>query len=1033
MFLTNEQINEIAARVAENGQKTSTLDDAHELSGNEYVMVVQDGVNRKMTNAQFAAYLELEYGQSGASAYQIAVAHGYTGTEEEWLASLKGDTGDTGPTGPVGQQGIQGIQGPQGNSGYQGAAEELEVVNNPIVGGETSALSAEVGKSLYNELLFLPEDVEFPEEGLSPLYGEYIVYDSGYRGGSANCSCTSSYSLDGVDRIVYNLLPPNIPTSDVANAAIVAFFSQSRTDDDRNSHGYIQAGSIRGNASVCKGIIESSAFPAGAKYVEFTTIHHPSFPFTPSVQLLHKKYPTIGEADNMIDSAIYDATHVITAADFPDEAGYVDKYVTYGGYVDPITGKWNSGAYHGAAAGVDCSLYYPLDEVLSIKYSLRSSSRDTAIVSFWALPGTAVYEGTVNVDRHIAGIKGTNSQQDGVILASEFPEGAKYVQFCGVEAYQPSATIYKDKYTEKVEFDALKDDLVGKEYAPLIANGTSNNSGNAYAIRSNSAIYAKKGDAVCVTFKRPLQEGQCYRYVYVGSDSDTIFTQIGDHRTETTPASGIKSNRYVISSESTICINVSVYLEDVDGTTITLQPSTDYNVGDLIVTIQEADSMPGRISNLEAEPTAYERNRERAIALGAACRERKESESFKDFQMLIVTDSHADTQAVRNAVQMLNGFSAIDCMIHLGDMEGSFMTTIDNMGDFINAELEAKKPFYNVIGNHEAGTINRVGFVPSKQHMYDVFIQPLVDNGYLAEGEYIEGDCYYYHDFASHNIRLIVLNDFDGPLTLDERYWVPVEYDPSSPLMTYNTTYEVGSVIRMQYYTESCFRCIQEATTGPNQTNPSEEEPRYEPHPKNRIISATQAQWFLDTLLATPADYSVIVATHQVFSKNTTTYTESKFCQNINATGGTSHTTLMVEDFIADAVNAFMTGTSYTGTVHHTGVSGNEYNYTVSADFTNKNSGTQFLCYLGGHTHKDLVWRHDTYTHQWMIAPICSNADSCIQCPTADIRRARVDGYDYDCITTIAFNSQARTISLTKLGVNVTEEMTPRDYEKLNL
>lgn len=30
-------------------------------------------------------------GEDGDSAYEIAVAHGYVGTEEEWLASLKGD------------------------------------------------------------------------------------------------------------------------------------------------------------------------------------------------------------------------------------------------------------------------------------------------------------------------------------------------------------------------------------------------------------------------------------------------------------------------------------------------------------------------------------------------------------------------------------------------------------------------------------------------------------------------------------------------------------------------------------------------------------------------------------------------------------------------------------------------------------------------------------------------------------------------------------------------------------------------------
>jgi len=40
-------------------------------------------------------------GQNGKSAYEIAVANGFKGTETEWLASLKGPKGDTGPAGFV--------------------------------------------------------------------------------------------------------------------------------------------------------------------------------------------------------------------------------------------------------------------------------------------------------------------------------------------------------------------------------------------------------------------------------------------------------------------------------------------------------------------------------------------------------------------------------------------------------------------------------------------------------------------------------------------------------------------------------------------------------------------------------------------------------------------------------------------------------------------------------------------------------------------------------------------------------------------
>ena len=53
-------------------------------------------------------------GADGASAYEIAVKNGYTGTEAEWLSSLKGEKGDSG------EQGIQGIQGEKGDTGEQG-------------------------------------------------------------------------------------------------------------------------------------------------------------------------------------------------------------------------------------------------------------------------------------------------------------------------------------------------------------------------------------------------------------------------------------------------------------------------------------------------------------------------------------------------------------------------------------------------------------------------------------------------------------------------------------------------------------------------------------------------------------------------------------------------------------------------------------------------------------------------------------------------------------------------------------------------
>jgi hypothetical protein len=53
-------------------------------------------------------------GQDGSSAYQVAVANGFVGTETAWLASLVGPTGAQGPAGATGPQGPEGPQGDPG-------------------------------------------------------------------------------------------------------------------------------------------------------------------------------------------------------------------------------------------------------------------------------------------------------------------------------------------------------------------------------------------------------------------------------------------------------------------------------------------------------------------------------------------------------------------------------------------------------------------------------------------------------------------------------------------------------------------------------------------------------------------------------------------------------------------------------------------------------------------------------------------------------------------------------------------------------
>lgn len=59
-------------------------------------------------------------GKDGLSAYEIALKNGYTGTEKQWIASLKGEQGVQGEQGERGQDGLNGTDG---KSAYQYAVE----------------------------------------------------------------------------------------------------------------------------------------------------------------------------------------------------------------------------------------------------------------------------------------------------------------------------------------------------------------------------------------------------------------------------------------------------------------------------------------------------------------------------------------------------------------------------------------------------------------------------------------------------------------------------------------------------------------------------------------------------------------------------------------------------------------------------------------------------------------------------------------------------------------------------------------------
>ena len=92
MIITKNQLEEIRRGLAVLGVRDTDLPDATTLTGAELVAIVQGNENRKVAVGDlFGKYLEdmLPYAVRGMSAYEVAVANGYTGTVEQWLASLQ--------------------------------------------------------------------------------------------------------------------------------------------------------------------------------------------------------------------------------------------------------------------------------------------------------------------------------------------------------------------------------------------------------------------------------------------------------------------------------------------------------------------------------------------------------------------------------------------------------------------------------------------------------------------------------------------------------------------------------------------------------------------------------------------------------------------------------------------------------------------------------------------------------------------------------------------------------------------------------
>lgn len=432
---------------------------------------------------------------------------------------------------------------------------------------------------------------------------------------------------------------------------------------------------------------------------------------------------------------------------------------------------------------------------------------------------------------------------------------------------------------------------------------------------------------------------------------------------------------------------------------------------------------------LAAEDTAYDAIpvtvQSHETRLAQMSRYGKGTVNARDPQFMLITDTHGDMDAMYNAVRYANKYSNyFDALVHCGDFVPNGIPIAGNAGTlwFADAIKDSNVPVYMVIGNHESGTYANLMYTPTDEMLYNLFVKPIVDKGWLSNGEYTENKCYYYHDFTSSKIRLIVPDQYESDQVLDTTYWTAITYNSSYSAVEANTEYTTGDKVNVPGYTAYSFEAAQSFNSG---TYYSGKWPKYKIGRGDPCPNQASAQWFLDTLCTTPKDYGVVVAVHAPFSLNVSRVTTSKFCQDPSSYAAES--SQINEDFYADAVNAFVNGSNFSETLtYKNGMA----SVTVSKDFSTKNSGVKFLCYVGGHWHEDLVFKHNTY-NQYEIAPIDGNSMYAPQNAHSDICRTFENGAAKDSITTVAFKDGA--LGLSKLGVDITITGKYRDFEVLDI
>ena len=388
-------------------------------------------------------------------------------------------------------------------------------------------------------------------------------------------------------------------------------------------------------------------------------------------------------------------------------------------------------------------------------------------------------------------------------------------------------------------------------------------------------------------------------------------------------------------------------------------------------------------------------------------------------QCVVVGDPHDQKDGLHSAFLASKLDIAIDFVLCVGDICNDHPTetgAYSNYGELMRSVI----PVLPVIGNHDTGSSYYVGnFLPVEKVVENV-MGPAIGKGFIPSNT--RG--YYHKDFDSRKLRVIVVNQYEvgGDYGTGSK-WEQVTYDSSKPDIAFSTAYSQDDIVNIPGWTDYSYKATENVTTPASAPSSwSADIPCWHNRrPDAALFGQTQAQWIADTLLSTPANYGVVIATHTWFSRNAVADETKKFTTRGASTSGAA---LYGEsDFLSDIVDAFKNGSNYSETVNYNTIDP----YTVTCNFTNKNTGVKFLGFVGGHFHSDIVFKHST--KEWIKAIHVCAAGSNSNC---DIRLLDTgSGFWYYNFTMIGFDVGNNAMNLIKIGNKLTDDGYIRDCERI--